>query len=214
MRRVVVDPGNPDAAALKQAVDVIHAGGCVAVPTDTLYGLAVNPFDAAAVETLFTVKHRESGRAIPLIAADTAQVIDRLGPLPALALILAARFWPGPLTLILPAPHDLPSAVSGETRTVGVRVPNHAVARALCRAAGCPLTATSANISGDAATASPDVVARILGDRVELLLDAGLTPGGPPSTLVDITGLAPRLVRAGAVAWEDIEACLRSDARR
>ncbi len=213
MCRVVVDPKAPDVAAVKQAAEVLRAGGCIALPTDTLYGLAVNPFDVAAVEKLFAVKGRESGRAVALIGADTDQILERMGPLPPTARALAARFWPGPLTLILPAPRELPTAVSNNG-TVGVRVPDHAVARAVCRAAGFPLTATSANLSGDAATSSPDVVARTLGDRIDLLVDAGATPGGPPSTLVDVTEPAPRLVRVGAVAWADIETCLRDDARR
>jgi L-threonylcarbamoyladenylate synthase len=213
MRRVVVDPVAPDPESVKQAADAIRAGGCIALPTDTLYGLAVNPFDATAVEKLFAVKGRESGRAVALIAADAEQVVERVGPLPPTARALATRFWPGPLTLILPAPRDLVPAVSSDG-TVGVRVPDHAVARALCRAAGFPLTATSANISGGAATSSPDVVAGILADRIDLLVDAGPTPGGSPSTLVDVTGPAPRLVRAGAVAWADIQSCLEDDARR
>jgi L-threonylcarbamoyladenylate synthase len=138
------------------------------------------------------------------------QVAAEVGQLPALARQLAARFWPGPLTLVVPAPAGLAEGVSGGTATVGVRVPNHNVARKLCDVAGTMLTATSANISGEPPSANPDHVMRMLGQRVALLLDAGPTPGGPPSTVIDVTGSRIRLVRAGAIAWEDIERCLRA----
>jgi L-threonylcarbamoyladenylate synthase len=208
MRRIVVDPVHPDPALLRQAADVVRAGGLVAFPTDTLYGLAVNPFDAKAVLGLFAAKARDPGRAVPLIASDLEQVIASLGSLPALGRRLAVHFWPGPLTIVVPAPPSLAS-VAASDGTVGVRVPRHAAARALCREADLPLTATSANISGVDASSSPDVVARSLGDRIDLLVDAGATPGGPPSTLVDVTGNVPRQIRAGAIAWTEIEACVR-----
>jgi L-threonylcarbamoyladenylate synthase len=139
-----------------------------------------------------------------LVAADIDQVRTRIGRLPRLAERLASRFWPGPLTLLLAVPDALAPGVSGGTAYVGVRVPAHAVARALCRACGCPLTATSANLSGAAPSANPDDVARTLGDRIDVLVDAGVTPGGLPSTIVDATGDAPLLVRAGAIAWDEI----------
>jgi L-threonylcarbamoyladenylate synthase len=110
---------------------------------------------------------------------------------------------------LLTAPPALAPDVSGGTGTVGVRVPAHAVARALCRACGTPLTATSANISGAAPSADPGEVERTLGARIDLLVDAGATPGGPPSTIVDATGASPRLVRQGAIAWEEIQEYLR-----
>jgi L-threonylcarbamoyladenylate synthase len=121
---------------------------------------------------------------------------------------LALKFWPGPLTLLIAAPAALASEVTAGTGRVGVRVPAHDVAREVCRAADRPLTATSANRSGQPATADPDEVERALGDDVDLLIDAGLTPGGAPSTIVDVTDAAPRLVRAGAVPWSDIQAWL------
>lgn len=209
MRRLIVDPHRPQAAALEDAAHVIRGGGIVAMPTDTLYGLAVDPFRADAVAQVFAVKGRSGEQALPLIAADVEQVTTRIGPLPALARRLAAQFWPGPLTLIVRAPASLGSGVTGGTGTVGVRVPAHPVARALCRASGMPLTATSANVSGASPTSNPDEVERTLGDRIDLLIDAGLTPGGPPSTIVDVTGAWPKRVRAGVIAWEEIDACVR-----
>src|SRR5205814_6733319 len=116
--------------------------------------------------------------------------------------------WPGPLTLLVPAPPALVRDVTGGTGRVAVRVPAHDVARAICRAADSPITATSANRSGQPATADPQEVERTLGQDVDLLIDAGPTRGGAPSTIVDVTGPTPRLVRARPVAWDDLQAWL------
>jgi L-threonylcarbamoyladenylate synthase len=209
MRRVVVDADRPDPAVIQEAVRVIRSGGIVALPTDTLYGLAVDPFQDEAVARIFVVKGRTLERALPLIAADAEQVGRSIGPLTPIGQRLAACFWPGPLTLVMPAPSAL-AAVTGGTGTVGVRVPAHPVARALCRAYGSPLTATSANRSGSPPAASPNEVERALGGNIELLVDGGVTKGGAPSTIVDTTGSQPRLVRTGAVPWPEIEACLQT----
>ena len=208
MRRVFLDPEAPQRDAVLEAAKWIRAGRVVAIPTDTLYGLAVDPFNAAAVTRLFDVKGRSAERALPLVAADVAQVIANLGPLSRPAARLASQFWPGPLTLIVPAPSRLAGGVTGGTGRVGVRVPDHGVARAICAAVGRPVTATSANISGRPATPDPDVVERTLGAHVDLLIDAGPTSGGAPSTIVDVVDEPPRLVRAGAIPWETIQACL------
>jgi L-threonylcarbamoyladenylate synthase len=207
--RIFVDPGRPDAAALEQAVAVLRGGGVVAVPTDTLYGLAADPFNPDAVERVFALKGRAPDRPLPLVAADTVQVHQWIGRLSPLAARLAERFWPGPLTLVVAAPEALAPGVIGAPGTVGVRVPAHAVTRAICSAFGRPVTATSANASGEPATASPDVVAAELGGYVDLLVDAGPAPGGEPSTIVDTAGAEPRLIRAGAIPWNSVEACLR-----
>jgi L-threonylcarbamoyladenylate synthase len=204
MRRVFVDPDAPQRDAIQEAAKWILNGGIVAVPTDTLYGLAADPFSSDAVARIFAVKGRAAERALPLIAADAAQVAAHLGPLSAMAGRMAARFWPGPLTLLVAAPASLAHDVTGGTGKVGVRVPANDVARAICAIAGRPITATSANISGDEATADPDDVERTLGHRIDLLIDTGLTRGGAPSTIVDVTGAEPVLIRAGAIPWQDI----------
>ena len=204
VRRVFVDPGSPQRDAIQEAAKWILSGGVVALPTDTLYGLAADPFSADAVARLFLAKGRAAARAVPLIAADVPQITAYLGPLSATAARLADRFWPGPLTLLVAAPLALAREVTGGTGRVGVRVPADDVARAICRAAGRPLTATSANLSGKPASADPDLVERTLGDRIDLLIDAGPTRGGAASTIVDATGPELALVRAGAIAWEDI----------
>jgi L-threonylcarbamoyladenylate synthase len=204
MRRVFVDPESPQRDAIQEAAKWILNGGIVAVPTDTLYGLAADPFSADAVARIFAVKGRTAERALPLIAADAAQVSAHFGPLSAMAQRMAARFWPGPLTLLVPAPASLARDLTGGTGKVGVRVPANDVARAICAMAGRPITATSANISGDPATSDPADVERTLGHRIDLLIDTGLTPGGAPSTIVDVTGAEPVLIRAGAIPWQDI----------
>jgi L-threonylcarbamoyladenylate synthase len=204
MRRVWVDPTAPQRDAIEEAAKWILAGRIVAIPTDTLYGLAVDPLSAPAVDALFAAKARPPERAIPLIASDRAQVESIVGRLSLLAGRIADRAWPGPLTLVVPAPRAL-AAVTSETGTVGIRVPRHDVARRIARLAGRPITATSANLSGKPATDDPDEVERSLGDRIEMLIDAGRTEGGPPSTILDVTGDTPRVVRAGAISWDEIQ---------
>lgn len=211
VRRVFVDPGSPQRDAIQEAAKWILSGGVVALPTDTLYGLAADPFSPDAVARVFVVKGRAAERALPLIAADAQQVTAHLGPLSATAARLAERFWPGPLTLLVAAPRALARDVTGGTGRVGVRVPANEVARAICRAAGRPLTATSANVSGEPATADPDRVERTLGDRIDLLVDTGPTRGGAASTIVDVTGAEPALVRVGAIPWEDILVWLNTE---
>jgi L-threonylcarbamoyladenylate synthase len=202
-----VNPVEPEPASIDEAAGVIRRGGLVCFPTDTLYGIAADPFNPEAVRKIFALKGRHTGQALPLVAADTRQVEALVGPLSDAASALAAAFWPGPLTLLWPAPAGLAPDVTAGTGRVGVRVPAHAVARALCARAGSPLTATSANLSGEPPSEDPDQVAASIGTGLDLLLDAGTTAGGPPSTIVDASEL--NLVRAGAVPWARIDACLR-----
>ena len=208
MIRLRVDAGDPDAAVIARAAAIIRGGGLAAIPTDTLYGLAADPFNAAAVARVFGVKERERGKPLPLVAADTAQVVRYLGALPPIGARLVEAFWPGPLTLVLRAPASVPQDVTGGLATVGIRVPAHRVTTELCRACDVPLTATSANLSGTLPTDDPDEVVRSLGERLDVIVDAGRTAGGAASTIVDVTGEKPRLIRAGAIAWEQVNACV------
>ena len=192
---------------MAHVADALRHGAIAVIPTDTLYGLAVNPFDASAVARLFARKGRRADQAVPLIASSRDQVEQVFGVLPGVAASLADAFWPGPLTLLLRAPETL-LAVAAGTGRVGVRVPGLEVARALCAAAGMPLTATSANLSGQMPTNNADVAADEWQATADILLDAGQTPGGSPSTIVDVTGREPVLVRAGAIAWDEVVACL------
>ena len=204
MRRVI---------SVAEAADAIRRGAVVAIPTDTLYGLAADPFAPAAVARLFAVKGRSAERAVALIAADIAQVRAHVGALSEGAQRLASAYWPGPLTLLLPRPASILPELTGGSDRVGVRVPNHDVARDLCRACGHPLTATSANLSGEPASNDPDHIARVFAaSDVDLLLDAGTTPGGPPSTIVEVLhdGVV-HLIRPGAIDWDEVQACARGE---
>jgi len=210
MRRVFVDPESPQRDAIQEAAKWILNGGVIAMPTDTLYGLAADPWSVSAIARVFAVKGRAAERALPLVAADAMQAAEHLGRLPAAGQRLAERFWPGPLTLLVAAPRGLAPDVTGGTGKVGVRVPADAVARAICAGVGRPITATSANVSGEPATADPDQVERTLGGSLDLLVDTGTTKGGAASTIVDVTGTDAVLVRAGAISWDDIQAWLHT----
>jgi L-threonylcarbamoyladenylate synthase len=197
-----VDPRDPDPAVVRQAAEMIRDGLVVAYPTDTLYGLAVDPRNAAAVRRLFELKGRPETSALTLIAADLAQV-RAAGAMTATAERLAARWWPGPLTILIAAQPILARETLAGGRTVGIRIPDHAVAVAFARDAGFCVTATSANRSGAAAAATPAAVVAALPD-VDAVLDAGSARGGPPSTIADATAPQPALVRDGAIPWERV----------
>ena len=211
MRRIVIDDAAPLAAQLGPAVDAIRRGRVVAFPTDTLYGLAADPRDERAVEALFTVKRRPLERTVALVADSLAQA-EALATLGEQARRLARHFWPGPLTLVVPAAAGLAGRVQSTEHLVGIRVPDHSVARALAELCGHALTATSANRSGEPATADPDEVADQL-PEIAVLVDAGRSPGGPPSTVVDASTAELRLVREGALPWSRVLEFLRTPSR-
>jgi L-threonylcarbamoyladenylate synthase len=195
-------PAN-DPRAIPRALEILRAGGLVAFPTDTVYGLGSLAFDQRAIESIYVAKDRPLEKAIPILIADVED-LDRVAvDIPALARRLAARFWPGPLTLVVPKRADLPAAVSA-TSTVGVRVPDHETARALFRAAG-PMAVTSANLSGQESPRTAGEVVRQLNGRIPLILDGGETRGGVPSTVVNVTGAEPLILRAGPVTLEQIK---------
>jgi L-threonylcarbamoyladenylate synthase len=201
--RVKVDPLRPDVSALASPVDILHRGGIVAYPTDTMYGLAVDPRNDTAVERLFEVKSRDRSAAVALIASDVAQA-QEAGVFGASELALARGFWPGPLTIVVPASSKLSPALTGDLQTVGVRVPAHSVAQALARAFASCITATSANLSGRAPAVTADEVAAALGTRIDAVIDAGPAPGGAPSTIVEVVNDRPVLRRSGAIAWDRV----------
>lgn len=184
-------------AAAARAVSAILAGhGVAAIPTETFYGLGVDPFDGEAVERVFALKGRPSEKALPVVGASLEQ-LERLVAVPPLWRGRLAAAWPAPLTVVLPAPAR-PAAAGGGS-TLAVRVPGHALLRRLLEVVG-PLTATSANRSGAPSLDRPDDVARALGPGLALLLDGGRVAGGAPSTLIGLAGDAARLLRPGA--WE------------
>lgn len=204
MIRIYVDPRALKIEDLEPAIRALQRGGVVAYPTETFYGLAVDPRSASAVKRIFSVKQRPADQALPLIAASLAQIGDHVGSMTPLAMRLAARGWPGPLTLIIPASPLLCGDVHLSTNTVGVRVPRDSVARSLSAAAGHAITSTSANRSGQPPPSTPEEVDVVFGNAIDVLIDGGRTPGGLPSTIVDATGDEPLLVRTGAIAWDRV----------
>jgi L-threonylcarbamoyladenylate synthase len=207
LQTTVLSANDPN--SLERALEILHFGGLVAFPTDTVYGVGALAFDPAAIASIYVAKARPAEKAIPILIGDVED-LDRVSDdVPPLALILAARFWPGPLTLVVPQRVTLPGIVSA-TPTVGVRVPDHPAARALLRAAG-PMAVTSANISGQPSpTTSGEVLAQLNG-RVPLILDGGVTPGGIPSTVVNCLGAEPAILREGPLSKSDILKALGLD---
>ena len=204
MKTQIIPADSPN--AIQRALEILNAGGLVAFPTDTVYGVGALAFDGKAVESIYVAKDRPIEKAIPVLLGDAEQVDKVASRVPDMARRLAARFWPGPLTLVVPKLPSLPESVSA-TDTVGLRVPEHEIARALLRAAG-PMAVTSANISGKESPSAAEEVFAQLGGRIALILDGGQTPGGIPSTLVDCTGSAPKILRAGPITQEVILSAL------
>lgn len=198
-------PGSSN-EAIARALRVLKAGGLVAFPTDTVYGVGTLAFDGIAIESIYLAKDRPLEKAIPVLIGDVAD-LEKVGmDVPEVVRRLAARFWPGPLTLLIPKRADLPEAVS-TTATVGVRIPNHEMARALLRAAG-PMAVTSANISGRQSPVTAQAVFEQLGGRIPLIIDGGRTPGGIPSTLVDCTTAELKILREGPLRLADLLSAL------
>jgi len=197
-----VSADSPDPAVIREAGDMMRAGLVVAYPTDTLYGLAVDPRQPEAVKRLFELKGRAETSALTLIAADLSHV-RAAGEMTAEAERLAARWWPGPLTIVLRARTILAREMLAGGETVGIRVPDHAVAIALARDAGFPITATSANRSAATPASTPAAVAEALPD-VDVIVDAGPARGGAPSTIVDASVTPVSLLRTGVVPWDKV----------
>jgi L-threonylcarbamoyladenylate synthase len=188
--------------ALEKTEELLRAGGLVAFPTDTVYGLGAMLFDAQAIEQLYIVKGRDAAKAIAVLVGDEGGLAQVAKALSAVAARLARRFWPGPLTLVVAAHPALPANLS-PLPTVGVRMPDHPVALVLLRRTG-PLAVTSANLSGEpSATTAEEVLAQLNG-RIPLILDGGKTPGGLPSTVVDCTGSELVILRPGPISWQQM----------
>jgi L-threonylcarbamoyladenylate synthase len=202
VKRIVVEASRPSPESIAAAVSILQSGGVVAFPTDTLYGLAVDPRSPDAIARLFALKGRDSGAAVPLIAASAEQA-GLAAKFAAQELRAGAMFWPGPLSIVAEATKCIaPDALAGRG-TVAIRVPAHEIARALARAFGFPLTATSANRSGRPPADSADAVAAGLPD-VDAILDGGPAPGGAPSTIIAFNQDGPMLLREGAVPWQRV----------
>lgn len=198
--RIVLD----DAEGRAAAIEVLQAGGIVALPTDTVYGIAVALDTAGGVDRLFAAKRRPPDKGVMLLL-ERAEQAAGIGRMSAAADALAAAFWPGGLTVVVPQRPErpLPVALTGGTPTIGLRVPDHPAPRALAAGVG-PLPTTSANVSGLPEARDAAEIRAQLGDVVELILDGGVAHGGPASTVVDCTGDHPRILRVGAIPVREV----------
>lgn len=192
----------PPAEAVRQAVEALAGGWPIAIPTDTVYGLAADPFATGASDRVFEAKRRPRDLNLPLLVDGMEQALSVSTAVPHVALALMDRFWPGALTLVIPVRPGLGADLGDDEATVGVRCPAHPVPLALCTAAG-PLATTSANRHGRPTLTTAAEVAREFGDEVPVVLDAG-TCTGEPSTVADCTGVEPKLLRKGRIPWSEV----------
>jgi L-threonylcarbamoyladenylate synthase len=200
-----IDADHPDPEVIQRAAECLIRGGLVAFPTETVYGLGGNAFDREAVQRIFTAKERPPTDPLIVHIAQADDVHRVAREVPPVAWKLADRFWPGPLTLLLPRAESLPSEVSAHLDTVAVRVPSHPVAQALLQAAGIPIAAPSANRFAHTSPTHARHVADDLGGRVDIILDAGPASWGVESTILDPLQTPPVLLRPGAVTLEELE---------
>ena len=187
------------------ASQILASGGVVAVPTDTMYGLAADAFNEAAVERVFRLKGRPAGAPLPLLLAATEEMSECAAVVPDDAWKLAELFWPGPLTLVLKKTERVPAVVSGGGDTVALRVPSHEVPRRIVSMLHRPITGTSANRSGRQAAITADEVRRVFGDDIDFVIVSTVPPNGLASTVLDLSEQVPRIVRPGAVTPREIE---------
>lgn len=198
-----LDPFDPEPAVLEEAARALSGGGLVAFPTETFYGLGANALDSQAVGRVFQVKGRPESKPL-LVLVDSVKMAESLTlDVSDLARRLIATYWPGPLTLVFKAAPELPAELTAGTGTVGIRMPRDPVALGLVRAARHPVTAPSANPSGAAPPTTAAAVWQYFEGRIHLILDGGPTPGGRPSTVLDVSVSPPQLVRVGAVEISD-----------
>lgn len=199
-----VDPASPDPAALQPAAQTLRRGGLVAFPTETVYGLGAHALDPAAVARIYAAKGRPGYNPLIVHVADADAARALAGAWPAEADALAAAFWPGPLTLVVPRHPSIPDSVTAGLPSVALRVPAHPVAHALLRAAGVPVAAPSANRSTEVSPTTAQHVARSLGERVDVIVDGGPCPVGIESTVLSLTGPVPTLLRPGTISIDDL----------
>ncbi len=193
---------NPDAVrpgTIQKIVRVLAKDGVIVYPTETFYGLGGNCLSQKAMRRIFEIKRRPASKGLPVLVSDIKMAKMLVSETPEIFYALTARFWPGPLTLVMKAASILPSELVGPTRTIGVRFPAVVWLQTLIRETGVPLVTTSANISGEGEIAASDEVIRLFQRKVDLIVDGGQAPGGKPSTVIDLTGKRPAFIRDGVI---------------
>ncbi len=195
-------------STIEDGIAALRAGELVVYPTETFYGIGADAFSASALARLFRVKEREPGRPVGLIAADAAMAFSVAREVPIDARRLADAFWPGPLTIVVPAREDIAPELAGPDG-IGVRVSPNPVARALSAGLGRPITATSANLSGEAPASTLDEARAGLGEKVKVYLEGGKLTASAPSTVIAVGGSGWRMIRVGAISEDQIAAALK-----
>jgi len=193
---------------LLPALEAMKAGGVVAYPTETFYGLGVDAFNENAIEKIYAIKKRDFSQPLSVLIPHREALAEYAEDIPESTWKLIDRFWPGPLTLVVSAASCIPPLLCSRTNRIAVRISSHPIAQALTEGIGSPITATSANISGATSPTTPEEVRGQLGNTVDLIIDGGQTAGDKPSTIVDVTQHPPQLMRAGAIPFGEIEVFL------
>jgi L-threonylcarbamoyladenylate synthase len=205
---LAIDPDNPEKEKIKEAASVIRKGGLVAFPTETVYGLGANAFDPKAVKKIFIAKGRPYDNPMIVHIANKADIFKVASEIPPRAKLLMAKYWPGPLTIVLKKSSMIPKEVTAGLETVAVRMPSNKIALELIAASGLPIAAPSANKSGSPSTTSAGHVIEDLNSKVDIIIDGGETEIGLESTVVDMTGKTPMLLRPGKISLEELKKLL------
>ena len=203
-----ISPNTPEANVVDYAADFIRRGRVVGLPTDTFYALSADPFNLASIEEVYRVKGRPETKALPILVHSIEQAVTLARDIPNAFLVLAHKFWPGALTLVVEATHRLPLKVTGNTGRVALRWPNSRITTALIEAVHGPITGTSANLSGFPSCTNAPQIVKQLGDRLPLILDSGDTGAILASTIVRLNGDEWTIVREGAIPESEIHAAL------
>ena len=196
-----------------RAVEILKIGGVVAFPTDTVYGLGGDVFNVEAAERIYRVKRRPRHLPLPVLLADSAQTSAVADSVPEVARFLMKCFWPGGLTLVLPKKPSIPDIITAGKNKIAVRVPDHVVPLSIMHGLGGPIIGTSANISNRSSPVTAEEVERQIGDQIDLIIDMGKCPGGLESTVVDVTGETPIILRQGVIVERDINRACQEYAR-
>ncbi|MCJ7515809.1 MAG: L-threonylcarbamoyladenylate synthase [Dehalococcoidia bacterium] len=197
-----------------RAIEILKTGGIVAFPTDTVYGLGGDVFSSEAAERIYRVKQRPRNMPLPVLLADSTQLADIVASVPETAWCLIKHFWPGGLTLVMPKKDSLPDIITAGSNKVAVRIPDHVVPLSLIRGLGSPIIGTSANISGRPNPVTAQEVEKQIAGGVDLIIDMGRCPGRLESTVVDVTGEVPVILRRGTISEEEINRVCQEYARR
>lgn len=208
-----IDQYSPDPIAVAEIAELLKSGAVIAFPTDTFYGLGADIYNDIAAKRIFDIKGRRYDKPILLLISDKSELTLLISSegMSASAYRLIDKFWPGPLTIIFYASKTIPETLTGTTRKIGIRLPDHTFCRRLVKKLGRHITATSANISGTPSLDNPSDVLSVIGDRIDALVDGGMTKGGYESTVIDVTGVEPVILREGAIPASYIKEILSGD---